>query len=176
MNKKGFTLIELLVVISIIGTLSTIIIGSLGSARDRVKITKYRTEMQTIEKVFQMALLDEDRDTWWNENNFPDPDTINHIRSISSGPGKSISKYLPSKNWVDPFSGGAYRYDSDGDSNDSCTHLDKGVNIYTVIVGHNDLKEKIDKQIDGEINASCGKIKYDFLSLIYEISPNPHDL
>ncbi len=49
MNKKGFTLIELLTVISIIGTLSTVVISSLGSVREKARITKAISEIKSIQ-------------------------------------------------------------------------------------------------------------------------------
>lgn len=46
--KKGFTLIELLVVIAIVGLLSSIVLASLSSARDRAKEAKYVSESRSI--------------------------------------------------------------------------------------------------------------------------------
>jgi len=58
-NKKiGFTLIELLVVISIIGMLSSIVLASLNSARDKAKVAKAKAELQTIYQ--GILLLDSD--------------------------------------------------------------------------------------------------------------------
>jgi len=51
MKEKGFTLIELLVVVAIIGILATVVLASLGSARDRARTAKAQsdiTQMRTI--------------------------------------------------------------------------------------------------------------------------------
>lgn len=54
-TQKGFTLIELLVVISIIGLLSSIVLASLNSARDKAKVAKAKSEMLQIIKAIEVA-------------------------------------------------------------------------------------------------------------------------
>lgn len=62
--NKGFTLIELLVVVAIIGILSSIILSSLGSARDKAKIAKAKSDLRQISNA--MYLLADDTGKWPN--------------------------------------------------------------------------------------------------------------
>ena len=47
-KSKGFTLIELLVVVAIIGILATVILSSLGTARERARDARRLSDMKTI--------------------------------------------------------------------------------------------------------------------------------
>ena len=48
-GKKGFTLIELLIVIAIIGILSSIVLVSLSSARQRARDAQRKSDLHSIQ-------------------------------------------------------------------------------------------------------------------------------
>jgi prepilin-type N-terminal cleavage/methylation domain-containing protein len=50
-NKRGFTLIELLVVIAIIGVLSSVVLASLGSARNKGADSAVKSNLRSIKTI-----------------------------------------------------------------------------------------------------------------------------
>lgn len=59
-NKKGFTLVELLVVIAIIGTLSGIVLVSLGGARAKARDAVRQSDMRQISTAEELYYADND--------------------------------------------------------------------------------------------------------------------
>ncbi|MEY4602548.1 MAG: protein ral secretion pathway protein [Candidatus Parcubacteria bacterium] len=95
-DKSGFTLIELLVVIAIIGMLSSVVLGSLNSARSKSRYARAISDMKEMSKA---ATLDYDQ----YENYAPD---------LGSGSGP---RFVPGflKSWpTPPCSGWTYDWEN----------------------------------------------------------------
>ncbi len=94
-KNKGFTLIELLVVISIIGMLSSVVLGSLSSARQKAKNTKITAEVNQLKTAFELYRNDKGR---YPNENVPDikcPDCATTVISYLNSELVS-NKYIPS--------------------------------------------------------------------------------
>jgi type II secretion system protein G len=75
-KNKGFTLIELLVVISIIGLLSSVVLASVNSARDKATAAKLVSEMKALQNAIEMYRADNNGDVpidesgmWYSDYN-----------------------------------------------------------------------------------------------------------
>lgn len=106
-KEKGFTLIELLVVIAIIGMLSSVVLVSTNSSREKAKIAKAQSDINAI---FQAITVKEA-----TEQEYPH---INNITSTSAF-NSYLAPYLTSIS-DDPW-GNPYYYDGCPEPCGSCS-------------------------------------------------------
>jgi len=88
-TQKGFTLIELLVVIAIIGILSTIVLTSLGSARNKANDTKVQGQLSGMRAAAE---------SYYSTNNTYDNGT-NGICNPASGDTSGLAGLLLAANY-----------------------------------------------------------------------------
>jgi len=60
-KSKGFTLIELLVVVAIIGVLATVILTSIGSAREAARDARRLSDVRQIQTALEIYIIDNNR-------------------------------------------------------------------------------------------------------------------
>ncbi len=137
--NKSFTLIELLVVIAIIGVIASIVLVSVGKARERARDTRRKQELRAVQTALELYYDDNDKYPNWgstaccgdtsrgacnncpcDEDDWSDHDTVPahaFIKDALVGGGYIVK--LP----VDPLNNTShyYRYTSQGQ--DQCYSL-----------------------------------------------------
>jgi len=173
--KKGFTLIELLVVISIIGVLSSVVLSSLRSARDKAIAVKFVADFNAIAKGWALWQAD-------TGSNFLEEDDYNTVGGQCKGKGidepviSDTDLYINKSGiagWnghyisgiKDPF-GNEYLYDNDKnkdtlDYSDAC--LTCGVNIFVFWCSDNSGYLRVIPLIDKIIDGGNGRVKGKFV-------------
>jgi prepilin-type N-terminal cleavage/methylation domain-containing protein len=96
-GPKGFTLIELLIVVAIVGYLASIVMSSLGSARNSAYLARGQKEFDTLAQALQMYITD-------RGGRVP--------ADVSRGLPPGLEAYLPTGQWPNaPWPGSVYDWD-----------------------------------------------------------------
>tara|TARA_B100000745_G_C20061611_1_gene362271 strand:- start:63 stop:536 length:474 start_codon:yes stop_codon:yes gene_type:complete len=102
-SQKGFTLIELLVVVAIIGTLATVVLAALGTARNEANDSKRVTEIKQLSRALQLYWVN-------NDGSYPPHDSGQRVdTSLTELVAGNFMTELP----LDPVEGNSalgYRY------------------------------------------------------------------
>ena len=101
--KKGFTLIELLVVVAIVGTLSTVVLASLSSTREKANLSRARAESHAFFIALELYLNDHGGDYPADASRNIPPGIEPYLSGSGSWPlGPWPNSVYDWDNWDDP--------------------------------------------------------------------------
>ncbi|PIP86702.1 hypothetical protein COV42_02570 [Candidatus Campbellbacteria bacterium CG11_big_fil_rev_8_21_14_0_20_44_21] len=147
--RRGFTLIELLVVIAIIGILSSVVLASLNSAREKSRDAKRISDV----KQLQLAL-----ELYFDTNN-------NYPTAVSAG--NLVTPGYISAIPTDPSTGGVYLYAALG-SGSTCSSYHLGATL------ENSTHTALNSDADVAAGTVCTGSLADFdgtASAVYDVKP-----
>ncbi len=90
-NKKGFTLIELLVVITIIGVLSTIILGSISNSRNKAYNSKIEQQLSGFRTAAEIYFTNQTPNGYGPASSICSAGIFNNVDPINGSPGLYIA-------------------------------------------------------------------------------------
>jgi prepilin-type N-terminal cleavage/methylation domain-containing protein len=94
MKRRGFTLIELLVVIAIIGMLTSIVLVSMGGARQRARDAKRMADIRQISTAMELCFQDPSAACGGSDTAYPAVAVDANGRITSIGGQNAIGTYL----------------------------------------------------------------------------------
>lgn len=136
-SQRGFTLIELLVVIAIIGLLSSVVLSSLNSAREKSRDARRLSDVKQVQTALELIFDDS------SPPEYPDA-----LTSLSSG------DYLPSIP-TDPRTGSDYYYDNLTTSDGACVVASGACTSY--VLGTN-LENSSHSALSSDIDGTVGSV------------------
>lgn len=136
-EQRGFTLIELLVVIAIIGLLSSVVLSSLNSARQKSRDARRLSDLKQLQTALELIFDDT------GPPEYPDA-----LTSLSSG------NYIPSIP-TDPRTGSAYYYDNLTNADAACV-IATGV-CTSYVLGTN-LENSSHSSLSSDIDGTVGSV------------------
>lgn len=123
-KQRGFTLIELLVVIAIIGILASVVLASLGSARDKAKDAARKAEIKQLKTAIEMYYL--------NNGSYPNYGSANIGYPINTALSPFlVSTYISQISPALIADGDQYVYGTNGSSYGIHVTLENGVQCKT---------------------------------------------
>ncbi len=144
-TQRGFTLIELLVVIAIIGILSSVVLASLNSAREKSRDARRISDIKQIQLALELYF----------DSNAAYPTTTT-----------SLAPSYIATNPTDPTTGSAYSYAALG-SGSTCSSYHLGATL------ENASHSALSSDIDAAAGTACTGSASDFAGTdpIYDVKP-----